>query len=75
MALDENGQVVPKLATDWVASEDGLHYTFHLREGVKFHNGNDFTADDVKLFCGASFRDESWMQFGLLCSRQLRHRR
>ena len=62
VALDENGQVVPKLATDWVASEDGLHYTFHLREGVKFHNGNDFTADDVKLSV-ERFRDESWMQF------------
>ena len=62
VALDENGQVVPKLATDWVASEDGLHYTCQQRAGVKFHNGNDFTADDVKLSV-ERFRDESWMQF------------
>ena len=62
VALNEDNEVVPKLATSWEPSEDGLHYTFHLREGVKFHNGNDFTADDVKLSV-ERFRDQSWMQF------------
>ena len=62
VALNEDNEVVPMLATDWEPSEDGLHYTFHLREGVKFHNGNDFTADDVKLSV-ERFRDQSWMQF------------
>lgn len=37
----------PGLATEWSSSEDALEYTFTLREGVKFHNGDDFTADDV----------------------------
>ena len=37
----------PNLATDWEASPDGLEYTFHLKEGVKFHSGNDLTASDV----------------------------
>ncbi len=37
----------PTLATDWTISDDGKSYTFNLREGVKFHNGKDFTADDV----------------------------
>ncbi|MCI9105646.1 MAG: hypothetical protein HFG57_06750, partial [Lachnospiraceae bacterium] len=40
-------KIVPSLAEDWEISGDGLEYTFHLRQGVKFHNGNDFTADDV----------------------------
>jgi ABC-type transport system substrate-binding protein len=35
------------LATDWSVSEDGLAWTFNLREGVKWHNGDDFTAADV----------------------------
>ncbi len=35
------------LATDWTVSEDGLLYTFNLRQGVTFHNGDPFTAEDV----------------------------
>lgn len=36
------------LATDWTTSSDGLVYTFHLRQGVKFSNGDPFNADAVK---------------------------
>ncbi|MXZ47002.1 MAG: ABC transporter substrate-binding protein [Chloroflexi bacterium] len=44
----------PELAASWERAEDGLSYTFHLNEGVKFHNvdptnGRDFTAADVKF--------------------------
>lgn len=42
-----NSSIVPNLAESWDISADGLEYTFHLRQGVKFHNGNDFTAEDV----------------------------
>jgi peptide/nickel transport system substrate-binding protein len=42
-----SGDVLPRLATEWTISEDKMTYTFKLREGVKFHNGADFTAADV----------------------------
>ncbi len=45
---DENGSLINALASDYTISEDGLVYTFALREGVKFHNGNAVTAEDVK---------------------------
>jgi peptide/nickel transport system substrate-binding protein len=38
----------PLLAKSWEISDDGLTYTFHLQEGVKWHNGDPFTAEDVK---------------------------
>ncbi|MDQ4044574.1 MAG: ABC transporter substrate-binding protein, partial [Chloroflexota bacterium] len=46
--LNHNLELVPVLAESYEASEDGLTYTFKLREGVKFHNGDDFTSADVK---------------------------
>jgi peptide/nickel transport system substrate-binding protein len=41
------GEILPWLATEWTVSEDGLSYTFTLREGVTFVSGNPVTADDV----------------------------
>ena len=39
--------LVPGLATKWEVSKDGKVYTFHLRKGVRFQNGEEFTAKDV----------------------------
>ncbi|MGR9214584.1 ABC transporter substrate-binding protein (plasmid) [Rhizobium leguminosarum] len=38
---------IPQLATEWHVSDDGLEYSFKLREGVKWHDGKDFTSEDV----------------------------
>jgi peptide/nickel transport system substrate-binding protein len=40
--------VVPDLATSWSWSEDGKELTFPLRQGVRWHDGKPFTANDVK---------------------------
>lgn len=44
---DPDGNLIPAVAEDYNVSEDGTTYTFLLREGVKFHNGDSVTADDV----------------------------
>ncbi len=41
-------QIVPDLAERWDISEDGRTYTFYLRPGVRFHDGRELTAEDVK---------------------------
>ncbi|MEM3658352.1 MAG: glutathione ABC transporter substrate-binding protein [Candidatus Hadarchaeum sp.] len=45
---DEEGRIVPLLAQSWEVSEDGLRWTFHLRTGIKFHNGDYLKSEDVK---------------------------
>src|SRR6185437_2287760 len=46
--LDPQMRPQPDLATNWDISPDGKTYTFHLRTGVKFHNGRELTSADVK---------------------------
>src|SRR5579862_3195214 len=48
IAQNSISTIRPELATDWVWDEDGTKLIFHLRKGVKWHDGKPFTAADVK---------------------------
>src|SRR6202049_1671705 len=45
---DSGKTIIPDLAHSWEIANHGKTYTFHLRQGVQFHDGGDFTAEDVK---------------------------
>lgn len=45
---DPQGKIIPALAESWEVSSDLLSWTFHLRRGVRFHNGEELTSRDVK---------------------------
>lgn len=47
MTYDRNGNRIPRLAESWQASPDGLTYTFKIRSGVKWSDGQPFSAEDV----------------------------
>jgi len=44
--FDADLNIIPSIASSWSASHDGLTWTFHLRQGVKFHHGREVNADD-----------------------------
>lgn len=48
LTKNDDGTFAGRLASSWEISEDSLEYTFYLEEGVLFHNGEEFTAADVK---------------------------
>ena len=45
--FDNNTKIVPDLATEWSTAADGMSYTFKIRQGVTWHDGKPFTAQDV----------------------------
>ena len=59
VTLKQDLTVRGDLAKDWEVSDDGKTYTFDLREGVTFHNGTDFTADDVKYTIDRTISQEA----------------
>jgi peptide/nickel transport system substrate-binding protein len=60
---DDGKKVEPCLAKSWDISSDNLTYTFHLRDDVKFSNGQKMTADDV-VYCLKRARDTKASQWG-----------
>ena len=48
VAQNSLASIVPDLASDWSWDETGVALTFHLHQGVKWHDGKPFTAADVK---------------------------
>ncbi|MGB3416108.1 MAG: ABC transporter substrate-binding protein [Mesorhizobium sp.] len=57
--IGPNGEVLPDLAESWTVSDDGKVYTFKLHTGVKFHDGTDFDANDVKFSLDRARADDS----------------
>ncbi|RWP14756.1 ABC transporter substrate-binding protein [Mesorhizobium sp.] len=57
--IGADGEVLPALAESWTVSDDGKVYTFKLHSGVKFHDGTDFNADDVKFSLDRARADNS----------------
>jgi len=47
LGVDDADQLIPRLAESWEISDDAMTFTFHLREGVTWTDGEPFTADDV----------------------------
>jgi ABC-type transport system substrate-binding protein len=60
----ETQTVLPSLATSWEVADDDKTWTVHLRQGVKWHDGVEFTAEDVKFTYEASMADELASQQG-----------
>jgi peptide/nickel transport system substrate-binding protein len=56
---DQTGKLVPALAEKWVISSDGLTWTFTLRRGVKFHNGDTLSSADVKATFERLMKEET----------------
>lgn len=65
ITITMSGEVLPRIAKSWHVSDDGLIWTFYLREDVKFHDGVRLTSEDVK------FTYESAMNSPKLLSRKM----
>ena len=65
----DNQKIEGDLAELWEVSKDGLTYTFKLRRGVKFHDGSEFTSEDIK----ATYERIRDPQPGVISSRKAQH--
>jgi peptide/nickel transport system substrate-binding protein len=60
LTWDKDGNWAPALADSWTLSEDGLTWTFHVRQGVKFHNGDPLTSADFMWSVEHMMDPSSW---------------
>ncbi|HYG61602.1 MAG TPA: ABC transporter substrate-binding protein [Thermoanaerobaculia bacterium] len=60
VTLDVDARLLPQLAESWTTSPDGRVYTFRLRDGVRWHDGHPFSADDVRWSLTALGREPSF---------------
>ncbi|MGG0643134.1 peptide-binding protein [Sporosarcina gallistercoris] len=60
---NEKLEFIPKLAKSWEVNEDQTEITFHLEKGVKWHDGEEFTAEDV-VFTYQSMSDPQYVESG-----------
>ncbi|TQR20790.1 glutathione ABC transporter substrate-binding protein [Psychrobacillus vulpis] len=59
LGFDSDGQITTVLAEDYSVSENALEYTFKLNQGIKFHDGEEFNAEAVKVNIERIMKDES----------------
>ncbi len=59
MGYDDQGKLIKRIASDYNVEDDGKRYVFHLKQGVKFHDGEELTADDV-LYTVQVIQDPSY---------------
>lgn len=57
--VNEDLEIIGDLATDWEIEENGLRYVFELRDNVTFHNGEEFTAEDVEFTITHNIQEEA----------------
>lgn len=67
--VDDDGNIIPALATDWEVSEEGAVYTFEIRQGVKFHQGQDLDVEDV-VFTLMELKSKQSSEFGLITAAE-----
>lgn len=74
--VDQDLNIIPRLATSYEANEDNTSFIVHLREGVKWADGEDFTADDVLCYfyvydhVETTLKDNTWAEdYGLVVTK------
>lgn len=63
VSTDLSDLTVPSLLTSWSSADDGFNWTYNLRNGVKWHDGYDFTADDILFSLWALMSSQTGSQF------------